>query len=94
MTQGEEEADPYRLAALLQKFAGGVVDGRDVVGVERVPQPERVGKAAQGQKTGMLGAVRQEQPPSDQVQQAHRSEEAAQPRTLTRIEGSPDQRPG
>jgi len=48
-----------------------------VIGVERVPQPERVGKAAQGQKTGVLSAVRQEQPPSDQVQQAHRSKEAA-----------------
>jgi hypothetical protein len=28
------------------------------------------------------------------VQQTHRSEEAAQPGTLTRIEGSADQRPG
>src|SRR5713226_1839545 len=93
MTQREEEADPHRLTPLLEKLPGGVVDGCDVVRVERVPQPECIGEAAQSQKTRMLGAVRQEQPPSDHVQHAHRSEKAAQAGTLTRIKGSPDKGP-
>jgi hypothetical protein len=94
MPQREEEADPNRFAALLQELAGGVVDGRDVIGVEGVPQPECIGEAAQSQETRMLGAIHQEQPPSDYVQKAHRSEEAAETGTLSRIKGSPDQGPG
>src|SRR5712692_10602557 len=94
MTQREEEADPHRLTPLLEKLPGGVVDGCNVVRVERVPQAKCIGEAAQSQKTRMLGAVGQEQPPSDHVQHAHRSEKATQAGTLTRIKGSPDQGPG
>jgi len=72
----------------------GVVDGRDVVGVEGVAQPERVGQTAKGQEARMLDAIREEQSPTGQVQKPDRAEEGAQARTLTRIEGPPDQSPG
>ncbi len=94
MAQREEEADPNRLVAVLKQLAGRVVDGRDVVGVERVPQPERVREAAEGKETGMLHAVAQEQPPAGEVEHNHRPVEAGQAGALTFIEGPPDQRPG
>ncbi len=46
VAEGEEEADSKGPFALLQQIAGGVVDRGDLVGVERVPQPEGVGKSA------------------------------------------------
>ena len=46
MAQGEEEPDAERPLAPLHQVAGGVVDGRDVVGVEGVAQPEAVGQTA------------------------------------------------
>ena len=42
MPEGEEEPDAERASALGGELAGGVVDGRDVVRVEGVAQPERV----------------------------------------------------
>ena len=46
--EGEPEPDrqrpPRTLGAVGEQLAGGVVDGGDVVGVERVPQPEGVGE--------------------------------------------------
>src|SRR5690242_5359459 len=40
MSQGEEETNPERLLPFLQELSGGVVDGRDVVSVEGVPEAE------------------------------------------------------
>ncbi len=42
MAEREEQADRDRPAAFLHQFAGHVVDRRDVIGVERVPQAETV----------------------------------------------------
>ena len=44
MAEREEEADRDRPLAVLHQLAGDVVDRRDVVGVDRMPQPERVGE--------------------------------------------------
>jgi hypothetical protein len=40
----EPEAEAQRSLALVHQLAGGVVDRRDVVGVKRVAQPERIGQ--------------------------------------------------
>ena len=53
VAEREEEAHADRLLALLQQLARGVVDGRDVVGVEGVAQPEGVGEAAEPEKGGV-----------------------------------------
>ena len=44
--EGEEEAHRQRPLAVIDELAGGVVDGRDVVGVEGMPHAERVGQDA------------------------------------------------
>ena len=44
VAEREEVADAERLLSLVHQLAGGVVDRRDVVGVEGVAQPERVGQ--------------------------------------------------
>jgi hypothetical protein len=44
VTEGEPEPDAQRALAFLHQLAGRVVDRRDVIGIERMPQPERVGR--------------------------------------------------
>ena len=44
MAQVEEESDTERPLAVVEQLAGGVIDGRDVIGVEGVTHPERVGQ--------------------------------------------------
>ena len=46
MAEREEQAGRQRALALLHELAGDVVDGRDVVGVDRMAQPEAVGEEA------------------------------------------------
>lgn len=94
MSQREEEADPDRLVPLLKKLASGVVDGRDVIRIERVAQSKCVRKAAKGQEARVLGAIRKKEAPPEHVKQGDGPEETAQAGTLTRIEGAPDQGPG
>ena len=40
----EEESDRYRTLSFLHQFAGYVVDGRNVVGIDGMPQAEAVGE--------------------------------------------------
>src|SRR2546427_414378 len=94
VAQGKKEAHPDRLRVLLKEFAGGVVNGRDVVGIERMSEAERVRQTPQRQEARVLGAVDEEQSPAHHVQQGHRAIEAAQPGALASVEGSPDQGPG
>ncbi len=65
-----------------------------MVGVEGVPQPEGVSQAAQSQEARMLESVSEKEPLAGHVQQPDRPEETSQARSLTRIEGAPDQSPG
>ena len=44
MAEREEKADGDGTFALLHQLARHVVDRRDVVGIDRVAQPERVGQ--------------------------------------------------
>ena len=72
----EEKADTERLLALLQHEADGVVDRGDVVGVERVPQPEHVRDEAEPDQRRVVRRVVQIQTPADDVQ---RGDEPVEP---------------
>jgi hypothetical protein len=97
VTQGEEEPDGQRALALADQLAGGVVDRRDVVGVERVPHAQRV-----GQRPGtdpedrrladlVVAAERGRQHhPARHVQPGHRRDHAAQAGPLSRAQPLPD----
>src|SRR5262245_20773679 len=54
MPQREEQAGGHRLLAFLHELAGDVVDGGDVVGVNRVTQAEAVGQQARAEQHGMI----------------------------------------
>jgi len=47
VAEAEPEPDAQGTLTLAHELAGGVVDGRDVIGVERVPHAERVCRDAQ-----------------------------------------------
>src|ERR1700704_2853222 len=88
MAQREEEAHADRLLALLEQLPGGVVDGRDVIGVEGMPKAEGVGQAAQGEEGRVTCAVGQQGSPADEMNEGARPVEAAEPDPLSGIEGS------
>ena len=50
MAERKEEADADRALTLLHELAGDVVDRRDMVGVDRVAQAERIGKQRRSQQ--------------------------------------------
>jgi len=56
VAEGEEVADAERPFAVGDELAGGVVDRRDVVGIERMAHAERVGEDA-GAEPEDLGAA-------------------------------------
>src|SRR5438876_666473 len=67
VTEGEEEAGAERPLAALEERARRVVDGRDVIGVERMPEAERVRKHAQAGERGVARGVVGEEPPAEHV---------------------------
>src|SRR5439155_16750947 len=83
VAEREEEPDPQRALALLHEEPGGVVDGRDVVGVEGVPKPEAVreGAGARVYAPEVVG-VEKEEPPSQHVEEPDEPEEPAEARHL------------
>src|SRR2546421_4917043 len=79
MPKREEESNAEGLLPLLEQLAGGVVDGRDVVRVERMPQAKRVGETAEAEHDGIpRGDQQQHHPPANDMQQGDTAEEAAQ----------------
>ena len=65
VAEREEEADPERTLLLLQELARRVVDRRDVVGVERVAQPEGVRKRAEPGERRVRAREEQEEAPAE-----------------------------
>jgi hypothetical protein len=57
-----------------------------MVRVEGVPQPKRIGKAAQGEDRRVSGAVVQQEAPTGHVQEADAAEETGEPPPLAMIE--------
>ena len=94
VAQREEEPDAQRPLALAHELARRVVDRRDVVGVERVAQPERVGREPDPRRERATGpeaeVVRhdeaEQQPEADDVQADDGRREAARARPLGRGE--------
>jgi len=50
MTQGEEQAHRHGSFSFLHQFAGHVVDGRDMIGIEGVSKTEAVSEHGRSQK--------------------------------------------
>ena len=79
VAEREPEADGQRPLAVGHQLAGGVVDRRDVVGVEGVPQPERVRGDAEpdaedlrAERVVVRGDEREQRDPADDVQRRRR----------------------
>jgi hypothetical protein len=79
MTQRKEEADAQRPLALLQHEPHRVVDRRDVIGVEGVPQPEHVGDEAEPDQCRKACGVVKVESPAHCVQQGDDAVERRQP---------------
>jgi len=90
VAEREGESHAERLAALLQQEPCGVVDGSDVVGVERVAQPEDVGEAGgagveeRAVRVGNLvvfghAVVVDEQAEPDDMERHHDAQQPGQP---------------
>ena len=86
--QRKEEADAKRPLALLQHESHRVVDGRDVVGVERVPQPEHVRDEPQPHQRGMVRGIVEIESPSRHVQQRDDAVQSRESPPLGRGEGN------
>ena len=54
MAKREKQADSDRAAAFLHQFAGHIVDGRDVIGVEGVPQAKTVGERGRAEQNRVV----------------------------------------
>jgi len=86
VTEREEQPDADGSLAVLHELPGRVVDGRDVVGVERVAQPEGVSEAAQRQDRGVAVAIEDQESPSGDMEQAYPAEERRQAAALSPVE--------
>ena len=67
MPQRKEEADEHRLFAILHQLASDVVDGRDMVGIERVAQAEGVGEGAGSQEQREMAEGDEGDAPDDEI---------------------------
>ena len=65
MAERKEEADADRALALLHELARDVVDRRDMVGVDRVAQAERIGQQRRSEQD-RLTAKGNERPEPDE----------------------------
>ena len=89
MAQREEEPDPERALTFVDQLAGGVVDGRDVVGVEGVAHAQREGQDAGAQTEQLrlrnmevVADGHQQERPADDVEHQHGQRHAADPGPL------------
>src|ERR1035437_7364609 len=92
VAEREEEPDPERATAFGDQLAGGVVDRRDVIGVERVPKPEAVGEDREPAEHRVAGGIERDQAPPDHVQAADSAAKGAQPPPLAGIQRADDAR--
>src|SRR6185312_14054559 len=82
VAEREEETGAERALAVLQQLPRRVVDRRYVVGVERVPQAERVRERREAGQRGIARQVVEKQAEAEHVQQQHAEREAAEPPPL------------
>ncbi len=55
MTEREEQPDRNRPLAFLHQFAHDIVDGGDVIGIDRVPQSEHISEDGGAEKRRPVG---------------------------------------
>ena len=67
MTEREEQADRNRPLAGLHQLARHIVDGGDVIGIDRVAQAERVGEQRGAEQHRMVAEGDQRPQPGQQV---------------------------
>ena len=82
MAEREEEPDPERSLAVLEELSGRVVDRRDVIGVEGVPQPEGERQRPQTGQRGVAVRVEDEEAPSHDVETQDCGSEGSEPNPL------------
>ena len=94
VTEGEKEPDSERPLALLEEESRGVVDRRDVVGIEGVAEAEAVRERARSRvHAAEVVRVVEEESPAQDVEERDGAEEASQPERLPLGE-APMARPG
>jgi nitrile hydratase len=76
---------------LVEELAGRVVDRRDVIGVERVPDAEDVCERAEAREGGVRTGVGEEKAPPGNVQHEDGGTDACEPQPLARVQAA---RPG
>jgi hypothetical protein len=54
VAEREKQANPNRPAAFLHQFAGHVVDRRDVIGVESVPEAKTIGERSRAEEDRII----------------------------------------
>src|SRR5450631_3549540 len=69
MTQRKEEPDAEQPLAFLQHVTHRIVDSRDMVRIEGVPQPEHIGDETEADQCGIMRRIVDEQPASENVQE-------------------------
>jgi hypothetical protein len=82
VAEREEESDGDRAPPFLHQLAGDVVDRRDMVGVEGMPQPEAVGEEGRAKKK-RIALKRRERPQPDG--DVGGDEDRIEPTTLPRV---------
>jgi hypothetical protein len=90
MAEGEPEPHRDRAFAVGHQLAGGVVDGRDMVGVEGVSQAQGVGGDAEPDAEHLRAHRvvpgnhdQQQRSPCDDVQQCDHAEDSGDPPPVT-----------
>ena len=94
VAEGEPEPNAERSATVVEEFAGGVVNGGQVVGVEGVAHPEGVGQdpgaeAECGSGSHAVVSCRREQEPPHDVQRDDHERHGDEFRSLCRCQASP-----
>src|ERR1700688_825067 len=86
MTQREEKSGAQRLFALLQHETHGVVDRRDMVCIEGVPQTKHIGGETQSHELRVLAGVMKIQAPTQQMKACDKSVKTRQAKPFRRRE--------
>ena len=88
MSEREIKADADRALALLHQLARDIVDGGDVIGVDRVPQAEGIGEQRRAQQHRLV-MQRDERPqPDENIAADERAVERDQTTAQARVGGA------
>ncbi len=72
MAYGEKETDGNGALAILHQFAGDIVDGGDVIGIDRMAQAEPIGQQRCAEQHGMIMERYQRPGPGADIQRGQK----------------------